>query len=82
MSLQKKIMMILAGIWIGILVSIFVISETVVLNAFVKLEDDAAHRNLARVKEILQEKVATLTRLNLDWSSWDETHHSHRAGTE
>ena len=51
-----------------------VISLTILLTSFEKIENDRVEQNIGRVKNALEEKTKALNLFNLDWSVWDDTY--------
>jgi signal transduction histidine kinase len=73
MNIRIKIILILSSICLLFLISIYYLSNSVLLNGFVKIEDDQITRNVDRFKEILNEELEILTITSVSWSTWDDS---------
>jgi len=74
MSLRKKTL-IITVLAIGSLVCVlYFLSRLIVLNSYVKLEEQEVHRNVERVLNALHDDLTNLHHTTNDWSAWDDSY--------
>jgi len=73
-ALYKKMLVIVSLTMIGIIVLSFVISQTVLLNSYIELEQQQTRENLDRALRSLSDELSGLNSTAHDWSSWDDTY--------
>lgn len=74
MSLRRKIMLFLSMISVGLLVILFAISQTILIDSYSELEERAVVLDAHRVTSALEGKLATMDTTNYDWAAWDDTY--------
>lgn len=58
---------------VGLLGASYVLSSTILMNGFRRVEENSVRLNLSRVTEALSDRLSTLESINTDWSNWDDT---------
>jgi sensor domain CHASE-containing protein len=74
MTLRKKTLLIIGLTLIGLIALLHVITSTILLNSFARLEEQDARRNVDRVQSVLSDSLQTLNGTLGDWSGWDDTY--------
>jgi len=74
MSLRLKTLFIIGLILIGLVLIIYLITQTVLVRSFVQLEEQNARENVQRAINTLNDQLATLSATNLDYAFWDDTY--------
>jgi len=74
MTLRKKTLFIISGMFLCIIVIVFFISRGILLENFAKLEENATHQNVDRALSALHVELDSLESTTTDWSSWDDTY--------
>lgn len=73
MDIRKKTIVILCVAITCLILVFFLLSETVVLNGFSRVEDQSAQRDTNRVLVALGNDINTLDAVAYDWASRDDT---------
>jgi sensor domain CHASE-containing protein len=74
MKLKTKISVIILSIW-GIMATIFYYgSQRIILDSYVRLEDQLISQNLQRTQATLDKIIDSIEQNVKDWSIWDETY--------
>lgn len=74
MSLRTR-MAIITIIGIAILVTtIYGLSQVLVRNSFLKLEEAETDRNVKRAVEVIRNEISNLSSKTYDWANWDDTY--------
>jgi|GEM_PF-2575947 len=74
MKLSVKVLLIILVSWSLMLGATYVASEQVLLNNYIKLENENASRNVVRATEAIDKLVSSLNDLLLSYAVWDESH--------
>jgi PAS domain S-box-containing protein len=74
MSLRKQTMMIIGLTTCGLIVVLYVFSQTILLSGFAALESQDVGRNIQRALDALAEDEAALARSAGDYAVWDDTY--------
>lgn len=74
MTLNNKTLLTISATFIGLIAMLFILSQTVMLGSFRKLEEDDTRQNVGRARSALSTEVKNLSSLNLDWASWDDSY--------
>lgn len=74
MSLKKKIILLLVGLFSMYALIEFAVQRLVLLPAFVQLEEAAATSNTQRAVQALEREVELLVPSATDWGTWDDTY--------
>ena len=74
MLLKTKILLLLAGLFSGLLfVNLFILS-VVISPIFGELETREANKNIGRVIDILESDIKAVDSFVYDWAAWDDTY--------
>ena len=74
MSLRKKILLLMGGIAVVLIGFLYLVSRSIVLDGFAKVEEQATQENVGRALAALNDDVAQLSTTASDYSSWDDTY--------
>ncbi len=74
MTLGNKTLLTISATFVGLIAILFVLSQTILLGGFRKLEEDDTRRNVGRALSALETEIKNLSSLNLDWASWDDSY--------
>lgn len=74
MSLRIKTLMITAVVVLGIMVAMYILSQTVLLTSFEQLEAREMRQNAERLKTAIEDQLAILSSNNQDYARWDESY--------
>ncbi len=74
MGLRRKLLLLNGLILAILLVLLYVVASTILLNSFSNLEERLVRQDVDRVLRILDTELAGLNRTLRDWAAWDETY--------
>ena len=74
MTLRKKTLLIIAGTFYGVIILLFFLSRNILLESFVRLEEQSTHQDVERVLSALSNEFAYLESTARDWAAWDDTY--------
>jgi len=74
MALRRKVLLIIGASLAGLIVVLYLVSRTLILNSYLKLEDQEVRRNIQRILNTLQTEMRVLSSTASDWAYWDETY--------
>lgn len=74
MTIRKKTLVIIGSTFIGLVVALFLISQSILLDSFVALEEQDTRRNVSRVLTSLSDDLVSLDTMAADWATWDDTY--------
>ena len=74
MTLRKKTLLIIAGTFYGVIILLFFLSRNILLESFVRLEEQSTHQNVERVLSALSNELSYLESTTWDWAAWDDTY--------
>src|SRR5687768_2090293 len=74
MTLRTKTLIIIGVTLVGLIVLLYLISQTILLGSYAQLEEQGVRQNVERVQAALLDKLATLNRTAGDWAPWDDTY--------
>lgn len=74
MTLYKKIFIFIFFVTIIIAGAIIVISRSVMLGGFEKVELDLMNKNQIRVEKALEQRITAISFYNRDWAFWNDTY--------
>ncbi|MBN2046859.1 MAG: EAL domain-containing protein [Anaerolineaceae bacterium] len=75
MSLRKKVILIITFLSIVIIGSVLFLTNQLILNSFLELEDKYVQSQVEVVLVSLDEDIHSLNSTARDWSQWDDTYH-------
>jgi|GEM_PF-2547728 len=71
---NNKILLILILMIGGLIIALYAMSSTIVMNGFSGVEDQDTRQNVERVINALKDDQSGLNKSVNDWSAWDETY--------
>jgi PAS domain S-box-containing protein len=74
MTLRKKTLLIIAGTFYGVIILLFFISRTILLESYADLERQSTHRDVDRALASYSRELASLETTTSDWAAWDDTY--------
>jgi signal transduction histidine kinase/sensor domain CHASE-containing protein len=74
MKLRAKTLLIITATFAVLLVLVYAASRAILLNNFVRLEEQLAEENLSRAVNALDAALDSLERSNADWAHWTDTY--------
>ena len=82
MSLKKKIILLLVGLFVLYALIEFSVQRLVLLPAFIQLEEETAISNTQRAVQALERDIELLIPSATDWGTWDDTYQFITDGNE
>lgn len=82
MSLYYKTLLIITLTFIGLVAILYFVSQTILLNSFVELENRNVRQNVERGAAALLDDLSELSATAGDWAPWDETYNFVETPTE
>ncbi len=73
MNLRKKLILALTLFTTLFVTSIYILSSSIILKGFGKVEDEINQKTIERFKKVIEDELSTLTITSVGWSSWDES---------
>ncbi len=74
MTLRRKTLLIIAGTFYGVIILLFFISRTILLESYADLEGQSTYRDVDRVLASYSQQLASLETTASDWAAWDDTY--------
>lgn len=74
MKLREKTLIVIGFTTACFLIGLYVVSEWIMLDSYVRLEEQDMRQNIQRVMDALESDVQTMDSISGDWSSWDDTY--------
>lgn len=74
MKLRNKILLVIISTMVLTLMVLWIVTGTVLMSGFAKVENDSATRDVQRVQDAIYEMVNNLSIKVIDWSKWDDTY--------
>ncbi len=74
MALRRKVLLVIGGALAGLIITLYLVSQSLLLNSYLNLEDQTVQRNVQRALNNLQGELESLSRSTADWAYWDETY--------
>jgi len=74
MTLRKKTLVIIGATLISLIVALYVFSQVIFLNSFVRLEEDSVRRNVQRALNALNDEIARIHATDRDWAHWTDAY--------
>src|SRR5688500_11363781 len=74
MSLYYKTLLIITFTLIGLVAILYFVSQTILLNSFIELENENVRQNVERGAAALLDHFSELNTTAGDWAPWDETY--------
>jgi len=74
MGMRKRILTIIGILAISMMVAVYFLSDSLLLNSFKELEEKSVYQNLGRFQSALSQDVSYLHSKSGDWAVWDDTY--------
>lgn len=74
MGLRTKIFIIISLTLVGLIVALYIMSQTILLESFVQLEEQYTRENVNRVLSALFDELDNLSVTTEDYAEWDDTY--------
>jgi len=74
MTLRRKTLLIIAGTFYGVIILLFFISRTILLESYAELERQSLQRDVNRALVSYSQELADLATTTADWATWDDTY--------
>ncbi|HEY51358.1 MAG TPA: HAMP domain-containing protein [Dehalococcoidia bacterium] len=74
MTLRRKTLLIIAGTFYGVIILLFFISRTILLESYADLERQSIYRDVDRALASYSQELAGLETTTSDWAAWDDTY--------
>ena len=74
MTLRRKTLLIIAGTFYGVIILLFFISRTILLESYSDLERQSTHRDVERVLTAYSQVLSSLDTTTADRAAWDDTY--------
>ncbi len=82
MSIRKKILLIIAAAVFGLILVLYLTSESLLLSSYKDLEERNAVQNIERIKLALSSDIDELRSTNTDWAHWNDTYNFIKDGNK
>ncbi len=73
MTLRRKTLLIIAGTFYGVIILLFFLSRTILLESYTDLERQSTYRDVERVQASYSKELTSLEHTNCDRAAWDDT---------
>jgi signal transduction histidine kinase/CheY-like chemotaxis protein len=73
LSIQTKTLLAIAGVFAVLVGVLLVLSQSLIVNAFSKLENEYVARNMLQIRSAFDDFAGKLFSTAGDWSGWDDT---------
>jgi len=74
MTLRRKTLLIIAGTFYGVIILLFFISRTILLESYTDLENQSTHRDVERAVTAYSQALSRLETTTTEWAAWDDTY--------
>lgn len=74
MTLRKKAFLIIVSTFLGLIVIMFFVSQNILLNDFIKLEERNTRWSVEGALSSFSNELSSLETTTVDWASWDDTY--------
>ena len=74
MTIRKKTLIIIGVTFISLIVILYFVSQSILLDSFAELEERNVRQNVERVLSALSTELSSLEATVGDWASWDDTY--------
>ncbi len=74
MKLRNKTLLVTISTMVLVLMILWIVTGTVLMSGFSKVENDSATRDVQRVQDAIYEMANNLSIKVVDWSKWDDTY--------
>ena len=74
MTLRKKTLLLIGVIFLSLGLTLYFVSQNILLNSFVELEERYTRQNVERAVNALSVELSSLDSIVGDWAAWDDTY--------
>src|SRR5690242_4851995 len=74
MTLRKKTLLITGFMIAGMVLTVFIIAQFVILQSYIKLDNDAANQNTQRAVNAFDNRLKNMEKVIIDWAVWDDAY--------
>ncbi|MCA0456612.1 MAG: hypothetical protein LCI00_21745 [Chloroflexi bacterium] len=74
MTLRKKTLLITGFMIAGMVLLVYIIAQLVILQSYVKLDNDAANHNTQQAINVFTSRLQSMEKIIIDWAFWDDTY--------
>jgi diguanylate cyclase (GGDEF)-like protein/PAS domain S-box-containing protein len=74
MAIRWKPLSIIVAAFSALMLSLFFISKAILLDSFVRIEEEDTRKNVQRVLDALSDNLASLSRVTSDYAAWDDSY--------
>lgn len=72
MKLRNNVLLGISITWVLFLIITYICGHTLLINSFLKLEDEQANRDLFRIEQALDQNKHSLYTFTVDWAHWND----------
>lgn len=80
MAIRWKPLSIIVAAFSALILSLFIISKVILLDSFLRIEEEDARKNVQRVMDALSDNHAAFGRIASDYAAWDDSYDFIRTG--
>ena len=74
MTLRRKTLMTVGIVFIGLVIILYFISQTLLMRSFTQLEEQRTRQNVEQALNALSNDILTMKTVSYDWAVWDDTY--------
>jgi sensor domain CHASE-containing protein len=74
MTLRKKTLLITGFMIASMVLTVFIITQFVILQSYIKLDNEAANQNTQRAVNALTNRLKNMEKVIIDWAVWDDAY--------
>src|SRR5689334_17547016 len=74
MSLRTKTLVIIGSTITILIVAMYALSQLILLDSYVQLENQSLERNVQRALNALADQISVLHSTDVDWAHWNDTY--------
>lgn len=74
MTIRKKTLLIIGVTFVGLVVILYFVSQSILLSSFGRLEEEETRENIERVVAALENNISFIDATADDWATWDDTY--------
>lgn len=74
MTLRKKTLLITGCMIAGMVLIVYLIAQSVILQSYIRLDHDSANRNTQRAVNVFASQLDSMEKVIIDWAFWDDTY--------
>lgn len=74
MSIRAKTLLIIGSTLTVLIIGMYALSQIILLESYVQLEEQTMGRNVQRALNALNDKISVLHSTNVDWAHWNDSY--------